>query len=171
MSVREIVLARRMCSKADSGAALDAPRVTKVPTMLARAKTPEIAFAAVMTFLAQQEPFASTSVDKLVSTVSGAIKRGHYLIATTDGRVAGVLCWALVSSDVARRWAMGLHMPSYEEAGAGDTVFLTVGAATHASTVTQGLRHLATLYPGRPYRLRRWTRTRPTGGTLHRLWG
>lgn len=125
---------------------------------IGRLQNPEAAFTAALRFLAGREPFASLPLTSVVDPVAGAIKRGHYVLVSEDGRVAGFTCWALTDSDLARRWAEGAATPTYEQCLTGDTVVLQMGGGTSPRVALQGVRHIAGLYPGMPYVMVRYGR-------------
>ncbi|NJC39950.1 hemolysin-activating ACP:hemolysin acyltransferase [Brevundimonas alba] len=62
------------------------------------------AFAAAITFMAHRRPFSGLPFGPMVDSISGAIRRGHYVVASENGRVVGFTFWAVTSADVARRW-------------------------------------------------------------------
>lgn len=119
----------------------------------------EAALAAAVTFMAARQPFRDLPFGAMVSSLSGAVRRGHYVMAVDAGRVVGFTFWALTSADVARRWTEEAYEPTYEEALGGDTVVLTMGGGEHPTVALQGVRHIARLYPGRPYRMVRFGRS------------
>lgn len=125
---------------------------------IGRLQSPEAAFTAAIRFLAGREPFASLSLTSVVDPVAGAIKRGHYVIASEANRVVGLTCWALTDADLARRWADGTAIPTYDQCLSGDTVVLQMGGGTSPRVALQGVRHIAGLYPGMPYVMVRYGR-------------
>ncbi|MES2861439.1 MAG: hypothetical protein V4701_08200 [Pseudomonadota bacterium] len=119
---------------------------------------PEAALAAAVTFMAGREPFSSLPFGSMVSSISGAVQRGHYMMAVDDGRVVGFTFWAVTSSDVARRWTEEGYTPTFAEATGGDTVVLTMGGGDHPLVAMKGIKHIAKLYPGWTYRMVRFGR-------------
>lgn len=116
------------------------------------------AFAAAATFMAHRKPFSGLPFGPMVDSLSGAIRRDHYVVASEDGRVVGFTFWALASADVARRWTEEGYEPTYEEGVDGDTVVLTMGGGEHPTVTLQGVRYISRLYPGYPYRMVRFGR-------------
>lgn len=126
---------------------------------IGRMRRPEAAFAAAVMFMAARKPFSTLPFGAMTSSISGSIRRGHYALSSENGRVVGVVLWALTSADVARRWTEEAYEPTYEEGLDGDTVVLTMGAGEHPTVALQGVKHVARMYPGYPYRMVRWGRT------------
>ena len=124
----------------------------------------ESAFAAAVTFLAAREPFKRQPLGPIVGTVSGAIKRRHYVLAIDEGQVVGFVAWAMTDQDSARRWLAGDFTPSFEETQEGDTIVLMIGGGTTPKTVMLGLRHVGSLYPGRSYMIKRFGRDKISSG-------
>ena len=118
----------------------------------------ETAFTAALTFLADRPPFASMRVGALVPTVAGAVRRGHYGLAMEEGRVRGVLLWALSDEAGARRWIERGDAPDFEGASHGDTVVVLLGAADDPRVPHAGFRELARRHPGLGYVMRRHSR-------------
>lgn len=116
------------------------------------------AFAAAIVFMAGRKPFSELPFGPMVSSISGAVRRGHYVVASENGRVVGFTFWAMTSADVARRWTEEAYEPTYEEGVGGDTVVLTMGGGEHPTVALHGVRHIAKLYPGYPYRMVRFGR-------------
>lgn len=129
---------------------------------IGRMERPEAAFAAAVIFMAGRKPFSDLPFGRMVETLSAAVRRGHYVVASEAGRVVGFTFWAVTSADVARRWTEEGYEPTYEEGTTGDTVVLTMGGGEHPSVALQGVRHIASLYPGFPYRMVRFGRGGPT---------
>jgi hypothetical protein len=123
-----------------------------------RMQRSESGFAAVLTFLAARAPFRAMPLGPVVETVSGAVKRGHYILAVEAQRVVGVTCWALADYPIAARWTEGGPPPAYEDTLAGDTVVLMLGGGDHPRVALLGIRHIAGLYPGRRYLMNRFGR-------------
>lgn len=113
----------------------------------------ESAFAAAVVFMAGREPFRTLPFGEMTEAIAGAVRRGHYAIASENGRVVGVTFWAVTTADIALRWTDEGYAPTYEETLGGDTVVLTMGAGRHPSVALQGVRHVARQYPGYPYRM------------------
>ncbi|MBR0657123.1 hypothetical protein [Plastoroseomonas arctica] len=132
---------------------------------MSRASRVDSGFAALMTYLAARAPFATLPLGEVAETVGGAIRRNHYVLAVEDGRVVGGVCWALCDHAVATEWLNGGRTPGFADVLDGDTVVLMLGGADHARATVCGIRHVATLYPGRRYILNRFGRTgrHPTG--------
>lgn len=116
------------------------------------------AFAAAVTFMAARKPFSDLPFGPMVSSLSGAVRRGHYVVASEDGRVVGFTFWAMTSAEVARRWTEEAYEPTFDEGNDGDTVVLTMGGGDHPTVALHGVRHIAKLYPGHPYRMVRFGR-------------
>lgn len=115
-------------------------------------------FAAVLTYLAAREPFRSMPLGPIAESVSGAVKRGHYILAVEAERVVGVTCWALTDYDTGIRWTSGGTPPAYEQTLAGDTVVLMLGGGAHPRVALQGVRDIARRYPGMRYLMNRFGR-------------
>lgn len=116
---------------------------------------PDTAFTAILSFMAARPPFQTMRLGGIVRTVSGAIKRGHYGVATEGGRVRGVLLWALSDAATAEGWVTGALSPSFEEASAGDTLVVLLGAADDPRVPGLGFREMARRHPGLPYVMKR----------------
>lgn len=116
------------------------------------------AFAAAVTFMAARKPFSELPFGPMVTSLSGAIQRGHYVVASENGRVVGFTFWAMTTAEVARRWTEEAYEPTWEEGNGGDTVVLTMGGGEHPTVALHGVRHIAKLYPGHPYRMVRFGR-------------
>ncbi len=122
---------------------------------LARADS---AFAAAITFLAARAPFRTLPLGPLAESVSGAVKRGHYVLAVDAGQVVGLTCWGVTDFETARRWTDGEEVPSYEQTLDGDTVVLMLGGGDSPRVALGGVRHIARRYPGRRYLMNRFGR-------------
>ncbi len=130
-----------------------------------RARRPDTAFTAAITFLAARKPFDRLPLGPIVATVSGAIQRGHYVLAVEGGKtVVGLTCWALTDYDTALRWSRGEAQPSFEETVEGDTVMMMMGGGDGAGVALGGLRHIGDRYPGQRYVMNRFDRERPSLG-------
>lgn len=116
------------------------------------------AFAAAIVFMAGRKPFSDLPFGRMADSISGAVRRGHYVMASENGRVVGFTFWALTSAEVARRWTEEGYEPTYEEGLGGDTVVLTMGGGEHPTVALHGVRHIARLYPGHAYRMVRFGR-------------
>lgn len=123
-----------------------------------RARRTESGFAAAITFLAARDPFRAMPLGPIAESVSGAVKRGHYILAVETGRVVGLTCWALCDHAMAAAWTAGGPVPDYAQTLAGDTVVLMLGGGDHPRVALQGVRHIAGLYPGRRYFMNRFGR-------------
>ncbi len=126
--------------------------MTLVFRQLARSDS---AFAAAIAYLAPRAPFDAMPFGPIADTVSGAIKRGHYILAIENGRVVGFTCWAVTDAKVAEQWMAGELRPTYQQTLGGDTVVLTLGGGEHPRVALLGIRHIAGLYPGMPYWMNR----------------
>ncbi len=124
----------------------------------------EAAMTAAITFLAAREPFSAMPFGFVVQTVAGAIKRGHYILAVENNRVVGLTCWALAEANTAELWLSGEVMPTYEQTTKGDTVVLMLGGGDHARVALRGIRHIAGLYPGQNYLMKRFGRRLVSSG-------
>lgn len=122
------------------------------------------AFARIAMFMARYKPFRDQPAHRLVDTISGAVRRGHYVVGTIEGRLCGCACWGLSSEDVAQRWLAGTYAPRYEETLDGDVVVLIAGAASHPGATRHFYRYMAGLYPGRAYATLRLGRKRAIFG-------
>ena len=129
----------------------------------------DAAFIAAVVFMAGRAPFRTLPFGKMAEAIAGAVQRGHYALASEDGRVVGVTLWALTSADVALRWTEDGYAPTYEETLDGDTVVLTMGAGQHPSVALKGVRHVARQYPGYPYRMVRHGREGTKSGRFPAL--
>lgn len=129
---------------------------------IGRMERSDAAFAAAVIFMAARKPFSDLPFGRMVETLSAAVRRGHYVVASDNGRVVGFTFWAVTSADVARRWTEEGYEPTYEEGSGGDTVVLTMGGGEYPTVALQGVRHIAALYPGHPYRMVRFGRGGPT---------
>lgn len=114
---------------------------------------PDAAFTAAVVFMAARVPFRALPFGEMAEAIAGAVRRGHYALASEDGRVVGVTFWAVTSAEIALKWTEDGYAPTYEETLGGDTVVLTMGAGRHPSVALQGVRHVARQYPGYPYRM------------------
>ncbi|MGF9761540.1 hypothetical protein AAII07_40745 [Microvirga sp. 0TCS3.31] len=54
------------------------------------------------TYAASHPPFGSYRADKLVGSLAGQVRRGHYLFAVRDGIMVGYAGWALCQPDIAQ---------------------------------------------------------------------
>lgn len=115
-------------------------------------------FTAALTYLSAREPFSKLPAGPLVASISGSIRRGHYILAIEDRRVVGVTCWAVTDYETARRWSDGDLVPDYAQTLDGDTVVLTLGGGNYPRVALRGVRHIAGLYPGRRYFMTRFGR-------------
>lgn len=130
-----------------------------------RSNRPDSAFTAAITFLAAQKPFDRMPLGPIVATVSGAIQRGHYVLAVEDGRtVVGLTCWALTDYDTALAWSRGQVQPTFEQTCDGDTVMMMMGGGDGPGVALGGLRHIGDRYPGQRYVMNRFDRDRPSLG-------
>ncbi|RYF92072.1 MAG: hypothetical protein EON95_13635 [Caulobacteraceae bacterium] len=130
-----------------------------------RARRPDTAFTAIVTFLAARAPFDRMPLGPVIATVSGAIQRGHYALAVEDGReVVGLTCWALTDYDTALAWSRGEAQPSFDQTLNGDTVMMMMGGGDGPAIALGGLRHIGDRYPGQRYVMNRFDRKRPSLG-------
>lgn len=130
-----------------------------------RARRPDTAFTAAITFLAEQKPFDRMPLGPIVATVSGAIQRGHYVLAVEDDRtVVGLTCWALTDYDTALAWSRGEAQPTFDQTLNGDTVMMMMGGGDGQGVALGGLRHIGDRYPGQRYVMNRFDRVRPSLG-------
>lgn len=118
-------------------------------------KRADTAFTAILSFMAARAPFETMRLGDVVGTVSGAIKRGHYGVAAEDGRVRGVLLWALSDAQTAERWVTGAETPSFEQASGGDTLVVLLGGADDPRAPSLGFREMARRHPGLRYVMKR----------------
>lgn len=130
-----------------------------------RARRPDTAFTAAITFLAGQKPFDRLPMGPIIATVSGAIQRGHYVLAVEEGRtVVGLTCWALTDYETALAWSRGETQPTFDQAVGGDTVMMMMGGGDGPGVALGGLRHIGDRYPGQRYVMNRFDRERPSLG-------
>lgn len=130
-----------------------------------RARRPDTAFTAAITFLAGQKPFDRMPLGPIIGTVSGAIQRGHYVLAVeNDTTVVGLTCWALTDYDTAIHWSRGEAQPTFDQALNGDTVMMMMGGGDGPGVALGGLRHIGDRYPGQRYVMNRFDRERPSLG-------
>ena len=126
-----------------------------MPLTVGVMKREDTALAAVLTFMSRRPPFETMRLGEVFGTVAAAIRRGHYGVAAEDGRIRGVLLWALTDAATARRWAGGGVAPSFEEASAGDTLVVLLGAADDPRVPGRGFREMARRHPGLLYVMKR----------------
>lgn len=131
---------------------------------MSRASRADSGFAALMTFLAARAPFATMRLGEVADTVAGAVRRQHYTLAIEEGRVVGAVLWGVCDHAVALEWMRGVRTPEFADVVDGDTVVLMLGGADHARATATGIRHVASLYPGRRYILNRFGRTGRSSG-------
>lgn len=130
-----------------------------------QARRPDTAFTAAITFLAARGPFDRMPLAPIIATVSGAIQRGHYVLAIEDDKtVVGLTCWALTDHETALAWSRGETQPSFEQTLNGDTVMMMMGGGDGPGVALGGLRHIGDRYPGRRYVMNRFDRARPSVG-------
>lgn len=134
------------------------------PLRFVQTRRADAGFSACITYLAARDPFRAMPLGHVSDTVAGAVRRGHYILALDGGRVVGVTLWALADAAVAERWFAGGAWPSFAETQDGDTVILMLGGGEHPRVALQGVRHIAGLYPGRPYLMTRFGRDRTSRG-------
>ncbi|MEM8572563.1 MAG: hypothetical protein AAGG56_16880 [Pseudomonadota bacterium] len=99
--------------------------------------------------LAHTQPYAGLEFGEFVRTISGQIRRGHYLFARRGTMMLGYFGWALCEESVAQRWVNGQGAPS-SEACVDGPVFVVVTFAARERAATRCLiRAGRRLYPGR----------------------
>lgn len=128
------------------------------------ARRHEVAFAAAMTFLAAHEPFKRQPLGPIAGTVSGAIKRSHYVLGIDEGKIVAFVAWALTDLESAQKWLVGDFTPTFEETQDGDTVVLMMGGGVTSKAVMLGIRYVGSLYPGRHYVIKRFGRNKINSG-------
>ncbi|MBB3018325.1 hemolysin-activating ACP:hemolysin acyltransferase [Microvirga lupini] len=74
------------------------------------------------TYVASHQPFGSYRADKLVGSLAGQIRRGHYAFAVRNGTIVGYVGWALCRPDVAQAWIERGQAPTFEQSQEGDVV-------------------------------------------------
>jgi hypothetical protein len=139
-------------------------RGTPMALSFGRARRPDTAFTAIMTFLASRDPFARFPLGPVIATVSAAIRRGHYVLAMDDGVVVGLTCWALTDYQTALRWSAGEVEPSFKETLAGDTVIMLLGGGESPAVALGGIRHIGRQHPGLRYVMNRFGREKAREG-------
>jgi hypothetical protein len=138
---------------------------------------PELAVAAALRLLADDNIFSRYKLGSLVETIVGAAERDHIAFARSGGKLCGFLSWGLTREIYAERWLRTGEMPSEGDGRSGDVVVLLMGVARKPDTVRGGLRHLGWLYPGKRFVFARaGTKGRHfgrfpdgTGGTMRRV--
>jgi hypothetical protein len=89
----------------------------------------------ILDLLHREKPFCDWSAGQLISTVKGAVRREHYVIAKDGPSYMGAACWGLCRADIAEAYLRGQRQPSYDECLGGDTTLIFVIQARSASAV------------------------------------
>jgi hemolysin-activating ACP:hemolysin acyltransferase len=106
------------------------------------------ALGLAISMLSKIEPYGQYRLNKLVPTLFGEIRRGHYAFAVRGEEVIGYSGWALCSQEVAREWVAGRYKPSYEECVGGICPVLVTFHSKHKAATWPLIRYMRSLYPG-----------------------
>lgn len=109
------------------------------------------ALGLALSFLAARSPFASYRAGQIVSSVTGQIRRGHYIFAMRGNRVVGYTGWGLCSSDIAERHLRGEYNPTFYDCREGDVVLLMIIASVDSTALRVMMRFMRALYPEHSY--------------------
>lgn len=95
-----------------------------------------------------QEPFASWPAHELVSTVKGAVKRGHYILLKEDGRFVGIGCWGLCSTETGEAYISGKTRPSFKDCTEGDNLLMFIVYTQKTAQLKALTRFIKEYHPG-----------------------
>ena len=112
-----------------------------------------------VTYVTAHEPFGAFRADRLVGSIVGQVRRGHYAFAVWEGVIVGYVGWALCTPEIARNWMENGEPPTAEQCNGGDVVVVIVFVADDRQGVRQLVALLRKLHGGLPYMGRRATRT------------
>jgi hemolysin-activating ACP:hemolysin acyltransferase len=113
------------------------------------------ALGVAATYVASHPPFGSYRTDKLVGSLAGQIRRGHYAFAVRDGIIVGYVGWALCQPDIAKAWIEHGQTPTFEQNREGDVVVPIIVIADDRSVLRQLAAYMRRQHGGKPYMGRR----------------
>jgi hemolysin-activating ACP:hemolysin acyltransferase len=114
-----------------------------------RVDDPFMAIGAACRLMADVQPYAGLVFGEFVKTISGQVRRGHYLFARRDRQILGYTGWALCEEDVAKKWILGQGAPDSDACQDGPVFVLVTLAATEKIATGSLIRACRKLYPGR----------------------
>lgn len=120
-----------------------------------RVQDANAALGLAATYVASHAPFGSYRADKLVGSLAGQIRRGHYAFAVRDGAVVGYVGWALCPPDIARAWIEQGRAPAFEQSLEGDVVVPIIVVADERTALRQLADHVRRQHGGKLYMGRR----------------
>lgn len=110
-------------------------------------------------YVAAHQPFGAYRADRLIGSLSGQVKRGHYAFAVRGGTIIGYAGWALCTEPTARAWLEDGQVPSPDQYSGGDVVVIVIVIADDTEAVRNLKAHLRKLYRGKSFMARRAART------------
>lgn len=97
---------------------------------------PAQALGFAVSYLMTKPAFAALPFGHWSRVLVGQINRGHYLIASDDGRIVGFLGWALTTEEKGNQWLAGQGELAFEDSKAGEILLINAWAA-ETNAVTQ----------------------------------
>jgi hemolysin-activating ACP:hemolysin acyltransferase len=115
-----------------------------------------------LALLRDVEPFASYKFGRISASLSGQIRRGHYLFTIENDKLVGYIGWARCSKEVAEAWTAGEATPAYKDCLEGPCmVAMTFHAKSRAVTVFQSRQARKVNADSKVYIPREYTDNRP----------
>ncbi|MBL4906898.1 MAG: toxin-activating lysine-acyltransferase [Sneathiella sp.] len=115
---------------------------------LVRPSPPIKAVGIALDLLHLQEPFSTWPAHELVSTVKGAIKRNHYILAKDDKGYVGVACWGLCNEETGINYTSGKVRPSFADCSQGENILLFIIHAQETSHLKAMVQFIKKYHPG-----------------------